>query len=341
MITDEMISQAAGELAYAMNKSLPEPGECNHQFSAGFERKIKRLMRRADYPGMYRVFRAVASIILVISIGFASLLAISPEARAAVFGWVRRQYESFYEFYFEGEPEVSGEVRYCPQWIPEGYELESAQEIVGGERYIYSNKNGQSILFSYMSASESSKLYAEGAGCTQFDVEINGNHGEVFTSDNPEESNLIVWTDSETGILLYLNAILDKDSLVTFAENVMRKPNIPLYSPGWMPDGYELIDQIEIENGEVYIYFKGEEAVAQFSYSTAPSGAAVYFEGVDYEYHEITVNGLPGEVYLSPSNEESNVIEWWDESGNTMFMFSARVSEEDLIRFAENIQVKK
>lgn len=340
-MTEEMLRQAAGELACAMDRSLPEPGECSHRFSAGFERKMKRLLRRADHPGVYRGLRAAASILLVISIGVASLLALSPEARAAVLGWVRREYGSFFEYHFEGESEISGEVRYCPQWVPEGYELESAQEIVGGERYIYSNKNGQSMLFSYMSASESSKLYAEGAEYNQFDVEINGNHGEVFTSDNSEESNLIVWTDSETGSLLYLNAFLDKDSLVTFAENVIRKPDIPLYCPGWMPDGYELVEVIDIENGEMYIYFKGTEAVAQFSYATAPSGAAIYFDGVGYEHHKVKVNGLPGDVYLSGSNQKSSEIVWWDSTGNTMFLFSARVSEDDLIRFAESIQSKK
>lgn len=120
MMTDEMLTQAAGELAYAMNKSLPESGACSHQFSAGFERKMKRLMRRTDHPGMYRVLRAVAGMILVISIGFGSLLALSPEARAAVYGWVRRQCESFFEYQFEGESKLPGKLGIAPNGFQRG-----------------------------------------------------------------------------------------------------------------------------------------------------------------------------------------------------------------------------
>lgn len=39
MITDEMLAEAAAELAEAINASLPAPEECHHQFSAKFERK--------------------------------------------------------------------------------------------------------------------------------------------------------------------------------------------------------------------------------------------------------------------------------------------------------------
>lgn len=223
MITDEMMSQAAAELAKAINRSLPVPSECNHEFSAIFERKIKRLMRKTNHPVMYRALRTVASIILVIFIGFGSILTVSAEARAIVFGWVRQQYDSFYEYFFDGNS------------IP----------------------------------------------------------------SEPRQ-----------------------------------------YSPGWIPDGYELVKQISIENGEMYVYYKGTEAVAQFTYSTSPSGLQIYFEGVDYEHQEIQVNGLPGDIYIAPSNLKSSEIVWKDKSGNTIFLFSARVSKDELIKFAENIQIK-
>ena len=54
MITDEMLAQAAAELADAINESLPDPSECNHQFSPRFERKMKRLIHGTNHPIMYR-----------------------------------------------------------------------------------------------------------------------------------------------------------------------------------------------------------------------------------------------------------------------------------------------
>lgn len=223
MITDEMMVQAATELAEAVNNSLPAPNECTHRFSATFERKIKHLVRKTNHPVLYRTVQAVMCIILALCISFGSLLALSPEARAMVYGWIRQQYESFYEYFFDGEASSYENAQYSPQWIPQGYTLASSQEIIGGERYIYSNNEGGSFLFSYMNASESSKLYAEGVEYEQCDVSINGHLGEIYISHDSDDSSLLVWTDSNTGTLFYLNALLDKDSMIFFAENVVQK----------------------------------------------------------------------------------------------------------------------
>ena len=59
MISDAMLQQAVEELATAINESLPDPKECVFQFSPKFERKMKRLTRRANHPILYRSLRMV------------------------------------------------------------------------------------------------------------------------------------------------------------------------------------------------------------------------------------------------------------------------------------------
>ena len=44
MLPEELLKQAAEELAHAMIKSLPEPEQCQHQFSEEFESKIQLLL---------------------------------------------------------------------------------------------------------------------------------------------------------------------------------------------------------------------------------------------------------------------------------------------------------
>ena len=44
MLSEELLKQAAEELALAMNESLPKPEECQHQFSEVFERKMQLLL---------------------------------------------------------------------------------------------------------------------------------------------------------------------------------------------------------------------------------------------------------------------------------------------------------
>ncbi len=43
MLSEEMLKQAAEELAHAINESLPKPEQCQHQFSERFEKKMQTL----------------------------------------------------------------------------------------------------------------------------------------------------------------------------------------------------------------------------------------------------------------------------------------------------------
>ena len=44
-LTEELLQQAAAELATALNDSLPLPNECQHKFSNGFEERMQSLIR--------------------------------------------------------------------------------------------------------------------------------------------------------------------------------------------------------------------------------------------------------------------------------------------------------
>ena len=44
VLTEELLQQAAAELATALNDSLPPPHECQHTFSDAFEEKMQLLL---------------------------------------------------------------------------------------------------------------------------------------------------------------------------------------------------------------------------------------------------------------------------------------------------------
>ena len=48
MLSEELLKQAVEELAHAMIESLPEPEQCQHQFSEEFESKMQLL--RSSVP---------------------------------------------------------------------------------------------------------------------------------------------------------------------------------------------------------------------------------------------------------------------------------------------------
>lgn len=220
MITDEMLSQAAAELADAIYDSLPNPSECNHQFSPRFEKKMKRLIRRSNHPVLYRSLRTVASIVLVIVIGFGSTLAISAEAREIVFGWVKQQYENFYEYFFEGEVEPTESAKYQPGWMPEGSEFVTSYETAGGEVYIYTDAEDTLIQFSYTSEPNNETLFVDGVEYVNEDATIHNRMGEFYIAQSDDKTNGLIWTDETETVLFFVSGKYDKETLVKIAESV-------------------------------------------------------------------------------------------------------------------------
>lgn len=223
MITDEMLAQAAAELADAINESLPNPSECNHQFSPRFEKKMKRLIRKTHHPVFYRSLRTVASIVLVIMIGFGSTLAISAEARENVFGWVKQKYESFYEYFFEGDVTPTEPAKYQPGWMPEGCEFVTTIETDGGEIQVYTDDQGTLIRFSYTSGSADEKVSVDGVSYEKEIVEIHGSLAEIYISPNEDETNSMFWTSEDGLVLFTISGNYDKDTLIKIAENIEKK----------------------------------------------------------------------------------------------------------------------
>lgn len=62
-----------------------------------------------------------------------------------------------------------------------------------------------------------------------------------------------------------------------------------------------------------------------------------YLGAVDTVKQKVTVNGYPGEIFISPSETETNTIVWSDNSVPIIFDFTAEYDAETLLRVAENI----
>ncbi len=52
-LTDEMLTQAAKQVAVSMKASLPVPEECHHEFPPEFERDMKRLIAHTEQKASY------------------------------------------------------------------------------------------------------------------------------------------------------------------------------------------------------------------------------------------------------------------------------------------------
>ena len=220
MITDEMIAEAALELNTAMLKDLPDSDCCSHKFSAGFEKKMNRLIRKAKHPRLYTFAQRAACILLVLILGFMALLAVSPTARAGVLGWIKKQYETVTSYSFVGDPATYEPTVFYIASMPEGYtEIifdEGARRVV----HIYANEDGNWLNFSYTTTPEETVYSLAVEGYRVEKVSVHNHSGELYLSDDPARSNSLIWLDKESQVIFCLSGFFDKEELIQIGESV-------------------------------------------------------------------------------------------------------------------------
>lgn len=224
MITDEMIAEAAAELNQALIDSLPDPHECKHQFSKKFERKMEKLIHRVNHPIRHMVLNRVASILLVILLGFTMIMSFSPTARAAVFGWIKQAYESFYSYYFETDVETESNYRYQIDPLPEGYVEVANSEDDGLGTCIYVSEKNEMMILMYSNNPHSSPFFIKKEGFLVEEILVNGNTADMYISIDGSEPNGIIWLDTENNILFFISGEFDSTELKNLAQNVKKCP---------------------------------------------------------------------------------------------------------------------
>lgn len=223
-ITDEMMAEAVADMNEAMLRSLPKPEECHHEFSAKFERKMKRAIYRAEHPIQYRVMQRAASIVLVLFIGFVSILAISPTVRAAVFGWIREQYESFITYYFEDDfSATDSPSEYYLSGLPSDYTEVAVTDVPGSQTIVYINSCGQMLNFSYSTKPEAANYYVEETEYTIEKASVLNHTGDIYLAKDSSKDSCIIWCDEETNTIFYISAFMTKEELISLAESVSPK----------------------------------------------------------------------------------------------------------------------
>lgn len=219
-ITDEMLRCAATKAMLKLNKQLPDPEKCSHEFSPTFEKKIKKITQRISHPILYRVLQIAACFIVVFSLGFGSVLAVSAEAREAFSSWIKEVYETVY-VYISTENRTSEKYEkeaYQPTWLPEGYTFDSQIVVSDGKINDYINEQGQLISFQSISKSEQSGLMVEINEGSEHQVAINGIMADVYIAENLGEDSVIIWEDH--GTLLCISGNLLEEDLIQIAASV-------------------------------------------------------------------------------------------------------------------------
>lgn len=221
MITDAQLRKAAEKssdlyLRYIERDYNSTP---SHEFSASFEKKIRKLRKRADHPYFYKTLHKAAAVILAILISGSAWLAVDTEARAAFFGWVREIYETYFVYRFASNSDETSIISYRSTWLPDGY-TELYYDNTDNTTFVaYLNDAGQMISFSYSSATDETSWFIDRNSTIVTRVEVDGMAADLFESTDSNNANAIIWSNADN-TAFYISGFVSSGYLIRIAESV-------------------------------------------------------------------------------------------------------------------------
>lgn len=290
--------------------------------------------QRKSKPQFNTWLSKVACVFLAVLLTGSAVLTFSVEARAAFFGWVREQADNFYHYFFEGEATPSQPVKYELGWMPEGLEYVTTLDIDNGECYIYKDAQDFLIQFSYVPNGDNRSWGVDGADDIQKTVKVNGNKADLYISRTDDQTSSIIWANEKNDFFT-ISAPFDEETLIKMAENVRVKPL--RYELSYVPENCIFVTSYETAGGEVYIYTDERDTLIQFSYTSEPNKEDTYVIYEEVERVDVTVNDYPAEIFITPSEDETDGIVWTDHDTNTLFFISGHFDEDTLIQMAESV----
>ena len=310
-----------------------------HTFSPAFERKMKKLLRRGRHPVWYKALHAAACLLLALLLSGCAVLAVSPEAREAFAGWVREVYETSFIYHFSGtgrEAAAEEAVIYRPALLPSGFQLWEESDLEERSLVIYQNSAGERAYFTRFPDTSTPTFQIERDGTETYQqVSVNGNPADLYLDREVGEHNILLWTDAAKGSIFCVSGPVSKDALVKMAESI--EPVSPVYSLGWVPEGYEWFDShCELPERIKYRREDGEMIILSIMESVESMEMRVDLDEGDSN-RRVLVSGTEADLYLDATGGNSVLI-WTDEKAGLVFMLNGPLTEEELVQVAEHVK---
>ena len=224
LFSDNELRQAAKLVRQSMLESLSAAPE-EYTPSPGFRRRMEPLFARARrMEGARRWTRRAVAAALALVLGTGAWLATDADARAAFVGWVREICGDSVLYRFFSPSPASVIPTFRPTWVPEGYrEVDTVSDDTSTSiLYQRGDDSTDQFIFGYMfysSDTEFQLLWNEKSYECQT-LQIHGHLAHFYLSQDPSETNNLIWFDEENLILFELNAPFDLDVMLHMAESV-------------------------------------------------------------------------------------------------------------------------
>lgn len=226
MFTEEQLTDALTRVHGGMLASLPEEPP-KHEFSQSFQGRMERLFRKETRVNTFHaVSKRVAGVLLALIIGAALVFSIHPEARASMAAWFKEELSHLTTYSFTGTPTSDEELPDCAlTWMPEGLECVADERGYVGRTLLYlypeDSDNGFTLFYEFMNEDTGLIVDMFDVEYTVYSVQINGNPGELYVSQESGENHKLVWFDESKKIGFLMTSSLEPDVILHIAEGII------------------------------------------------------------------------------------------------------------------------
>lgn len=194
------------------------PSDAHYVPSPALDASIQKLCRKAAHPYFRKFLHSAAALLLAAATAGGMLLATSPQARAAFWGWVKEISRNTISYqYSGGTVKNTHSLHYALSSIPSGYTEYLASPQDGF--LIYENENGELLNFIYVEKTDETSLTI-GSEALPRTITVNGRPAELIPSSGTD-APAIVWTD-EYDTLLTISGFFSEEELIHLAEGVKK-----------------------------------------------------------------------------------------------------------------------
>ncbi len=220
-ISDEQMKKAVANVRTSLLKKLPDPKDCQHDFSPEFEQKMELLRKRNKQKLQRKIrIRNIAAILILIFVGAFAWFITNQEAVAGFKKWVLKEKSDQAVVNFNA-PSIDSELpEYSFGWLPDGYEVSERKDFPNSRLLLAKKTKGKDIVLEYQIMSEATNISISGESLTKDSIRVGEKEAIFFSDAEKGSANLLLWTEED--IMFMLNSQIDKETMVRIAENVKK-----------------------------------------------------------------------------------------------------------------------
>ncbi|MCL2320991.1 MAG: DUF4367 domain-containing protein [Oscillospiraceae bacterium] len=227
VVFEALFRQAVIDNFYEEIDSIPSNEELAkiYKFTPEFEIRMKKLINRELRKGYIiktlKYARKVAAVFLIIITVLFGVLLINPEVRAVIVKTIVEWHDKFTSITFNTEISKVQSKKWVPEYLPDGFALNS-EEIIGPiTSIVYSSVNEDNIYFSFMPVSAGSNFSIDNENHNIIKSTINGNEAFFAEASSQNFDNGILWVANDYKFEIWSK--LPINELVKIAQSILEK----------------------------------------------------------------------------------------------------------------------